>query len=121
VVQRKTRTGLRVEFNSTQLREAVSLRVGLSAATVAALADATSEALTNVAKHSGVDTATVRTTVTEHGLVVSILDHGCGFDTGSIRPGIGLTQSIQGRLAGLAVLRGSTARLGRDVRRACDR
>jgi signal transduction histidine kinase len=100
-VQRKTSTGLHVEFNSTQLRDAVQLRVSLPAAAVEALADATGEALTNVAKHAGVDTATVRTTVTGHELVVSILDQGCGFDPADVSQGIGLVHSIVDRTAGV--------------------
>ncbi|WP_194905386.1 sensor histidine kinase [Catenulispora rubra] len=99
VVQGKTRIGLRVDFNSTQLREAAQLRSTLPAAIVTALAEATGEALTNVAKHSGVDTATVRATLTEHEIVISVLDHGCGFDARTVRPRIGLSHSITDRLA----------------------
>ena len=99
VIQNRVRTGLRVEFNSTQLREAAQLRSTLPAGLVTALADATGEALTNVAKHSGLATATVRATLTEHEVVISILDQGCGFDPAAVRHGIGLTRSIAHRIA----------------------
>jgi signal transduction histidine kinase len=101
VVQGKTRTGLRIEFNSTQLREAGQLRASLPSGTVEALADAAGEALANVAKHSGVDVATVRATVSDLELVISVLDQGCGFDPATVRPGIGLTRSIVDRMAGV--------------------
>jgi signal transduction histidine kinase len=65
---------------------------------VEALADATGEALANVAKHAGVDSATVRITVTGRELIVSILDHGRGFDLTTARRGIGLAQSITMRM-----------------------
>jgi signal transduction histidine kinase len=99
VIQNRVRTGLRVEFNSTQLREAAQLRSTLPAGLVTALADATGEALTNVAKHSGLDAATVRATLTEHEVVISILDQGCGFDPQTVHHGIGLTRSITHRIA----------------------
>jgi signal transduction histidine kinase len=98
VVERQTHTGLRIEFNSTQLKDAMRARVGLPGRTVEALADATHEALTNVAKHAGVDTATVRATVADQEIVISVLDHGCGFDPATAHRGIGLDTSIHRRM-----------------------
>lgn len=98
VVQLWARTGLRVDFNSTQLHDAVDWRKKLRAPLVEALADATGEALANVAKHAGVDSATVGVTVTDGELIVSILDHGRGFDQTTARRGIGLDQSITMRM-----------------------
>lgn len=102
VVQARIRTGLRIEFNSTRLRDAGPLRAALPAEAVEALADATGEALTNVAKHSGVDAATVRAEVAGDEVVVSVLDQGCGFDPATSRRGIGLTRSILERMAGVS-------------------
>jgi signal transduction histidine kinase len=101
VVQRWARTGLRVDFNSTQLHDALDWRKNLTVSLVEALADATGEALANVAKHAGVDSATVRITVTDRELIVSILDHGRGFDQTTARRGIGLAQSITMRMNGV--------------------
>jgi len=66
---------------------------------IAALTGAAHEALTNVAKHAGVGTATMRIGLSEDTLVLSVLDHGCGFDPKTARQGIGLRESIQGRMA----------------------
>lgn len=107
VVERQARTGLRVEFNTTQFKDAVQGRPALPGPAQEALADAMHEALTNVAKHSGVHTATVRATVTGSDLVLSILDHGRGFDPTTARHGIGLDHSICRRLKDA----GGTARI----------
>lgn len=54
------------------------------------------EALTNVARHSGVDEVTVRLWGTDAVLGVQIEDHGAGFD-----PGTALARGTTGGLAGL--------------------
>jgi GAF domain-containing protein len=54
------------------------------------------EALTNVARHSGVDRVTVRLWATDIVLGVQIEDHGAGFDPGAV-----LGHSSSGGLAGL--------------------
>jgi signal transduction histidine kinase len=99
LVQRNARTGLRVELNGSRLRDAPQLRAALRPDFVDAVADATQEALTNVAKHAGVDTAVVRADVTERELTVTILDQGRGFDPESVSRGTGLARSIRARIA----------------------
>lgn len=96
---RKTREGLLIEFNGSQLRQARQWRAELTPAMVEALVDATAEALTNVRKHAGVDTATVRATIADQALTVTILDHGQGFNEATVRHGIGLDRSIPERIA----------------------
>lgn len=101
LVQRNTSTGLRVELNGSQLREDHRWRTALRPEIVDAVVDATQEALTNVAKHAGVDSAVVRAGAAGGVLTVSVLDHGRGFDPGTARRGIGLDQSIRARIAEL--------------------
>jgi signal transduction histidine kinase len=98
VVERKARTGLRVEFNDAGLRQAAALAARLPPAVVEALADATQEALTNVAKHSGIDSATVRTEITDTQVRVTVLDQGKGFDPAATCPGLGVQRSIHERI-----------------------
>lgn len=111
VVQEKARSGLRVEFNEAGLRAADQLRGQLSPATVDAVAGAVREALTNVTKHAAVDTVVVRATLTADQLIVSVLDHGIGFDPSSIAtnpcPSVGLAQSVRARINEI----GGTARI----------
>ncbi|WP_148085102.1 sensor histidine kinase [Streptomyces sp. 2132.2] len=71
-----------------------------------ALAAAVGEALNNVRRHAGTDTAFVTATAgTEDGTVeVTVADRGAGFDsraTGRDGPGTGLRRSVHGRLAGI--------------------
>ncbi len=70
----------------------------LPEATVA-LADAVRETLRNITKHAGTPTAVVRVDASDGGVVVTVRDQGRGFDTGTIGPGFGVSQSINGRLA----------------------
>jgi signal transduction histidine kinase len=99
LVQRKAKIGLQVEWNNTQLREGGRWRYTLRPEMIAAIVDATGEALTNVEKHAGVDTAVVRASVGERELTVSVLDHGCGFDLALVHRGVGLDTSIRARIA----------------------
>jgi signal transduction histidine kinase len=99
LVQRNARTGLRVELNGSQLRDARDLRAALSPELVDAVVDATQEALTNVAKHAGVDTAVVRAGLNAHDLTVSVLDQGRGFDPDQVCRGTGIERSIRTRIA----------------------
>ena len=99
LVQRNARIGLRVELNSTQLRDAQPLRAALRPELVDAVVDATQEALTNAAKHSGVDTVVVRAGATATALTVSVLDQGCGFDPEHVERGTGIERSIRSRIA----------------------
>ncbi|MCU1454600.1 MAG: liaS [Acidimicrobiales bacterium] len=71
----------------------------LQPAVVHALADATREALRNVAKHAETNCAVVRADGAEGGVRVTVRDHGVGFDADSTGPGFGLSQSVHARLA----------------------
>lgn len=99
LVLRNARTGLRVEVNDSQLRDARAVRDALPGELVGAVVDAAQEALTNVGKHAGVSTAVLRAGVTGRELVVSVLDHGRGFDPASVSHGTGIERSIRGRIA----------------------
>jgi signal transduction histidine kinase len=63
-----------------------------------ALLAATHEALTNVAKHAGVDRASVRAAMEEGAVVITVTDRGRGFDLAATPAGVGLTQSVRSRL-----------------------
>lgn len=66
---------------------------------VAAVAGAVSEALTNAAKHSGAERATVFVESDDDGgLFCSVKDDGAGFDPAAVPEGMGLTSSIRGRV-----------------------
>ncbi len=94
---RAARDGLHVELNYATLRgPAIPGALGLQRST--ALAGAISEALTNVAKHAATTTAVLRLTATPTTLTVTILDQGRGFDPATQPEGIGLRQSIRGRI-----------------------
>jgi signal transduction histidine kinase len=99
LVQRHARTGLRVEFNAQQLLRSGEARACLPDAVSEAVTEAVGEALTNTAKHACTDTAVLCAVLTEEALVVSVLDHGVGFDAGCTRQGVGLRHSIHGRIA----------------------
>lgn len=88
--------GLSVEFNIAQLRD---LGDSMSPAVVDALAGAVHEALTNVARHSGVNHAVLHVAATDDEIVASVLDHGRGFGTGGPATGIGIRDSIRRRVA----------------------
>jgi len=87
------RRGLRVEVHDT------GLEFRPNQAGVAALCDATHEALVNIAKHAGVDRAVVSARSTGNAVEVTVRDQGSGFDLLAPPPGFGLRQSIEGRLA----------------------
>lgn len=96
LAQRKGATGLIVELNVAQLREAA---VELPAESTSALVDAAHEALTNVSKHAGVTHASVRARVAVDRVELTVTDRGSGFDPAAPRPGLGISESIVGRLA----------------------
>lgn len=98
LVCQRTGAGLHVELNIAQLCDSDQWRARLPADTAAALVDAAYEALTNVAKHSGVAEAIVRASVSDRELTVSVLDQGCGFDPDHVQRGVGLTESIGSRI-----------------------
>ena len=69
-----------------------------AAAVAAALRDACNEALTNAAKHAGVDAAAVRVEAVRGGVQITVRDRGVGFDP-TTDVGFGTTESITRRLA----------------------
>lgn len=108
--------GLRVEVNTASLAAAGNPQDALAPAQVAALVEATREALTNVVKHAGTDVATVRVTYGPTGLTVTVVDAGVGFE-GEPESGSGLRRSIIGRLTevGGSVLIESAAGEGTSI------
>jgi signal transduction histidine kinase len=98
LIRDRAELGLQIQFNGTQLLELGETRGCLAPAAVRALVDAAGEALTNVAKHSGTTSALMRVSVIDDRLAVSVLDHGRGFDVATAPRGLGLRESIVGRL-----------------------
>jgi signal transduction histidine kinase len=98
LVARAARDGLRVEFNYATLRGPAVLGA-LDAQRSTALAGAVSEALTNVVKHAATASAVLRLATRSGALVVTVLDHGRGFDPATQPEGMGLKESIRGRVA----------------------
>jgi signal transduction histidine kinase len=70
----------------------------LPSAVVEAITQAVKEALNNVAKHARTREAWVVASGQENGVVVSVADHGCGFDTTATRPGLGIARSLYDRM-----------------------
>ncbi|MBV9379349.1 MAG: hypothetical protein JO242_01585 [Streptosporangiaceae bacterium] len=66
---------------------------------VAALADATREALNNVASHAGTEECWLTLIVDGAGVTVRVVDRGRGFDSASRPPGFGLRRSLTERMA----------------------
>jgi hypothetical protein len=72
----------------------------LPAPVAQALAGATAEALENVVRHSGADTATVHSAQSGRAVTVTITDRGHGFDPAAVpAERFGLRESITGQLA----------------------
>ena len=104
--------GLRVHLHCADVP------VDLPHEVVRALTDACREALNNVVRHAGVDQAWVTARGLEPAqpddgparpgsVSVTIADRGAGFDSRSVRPGLGLRESIDGRMTevgGIAVV-----------------
>jgi signal transduction histidine kinase len=78
LVARAARDGLPVEFNHATVQGS-GILARLEPQQSDALAGAVSEALTNVVKHAATASAVVRLAATPGTLVVTVLDHGCGF------------------------------------------
>jgi signal transduction histidine kinase len=98
LVTRAARDGLHVEFNHATLRRSAVLGA-LDPQRSAALTGAVREALTNVAKHAATTSAVLRLTASPTALVVTVLDRGCGFDPVTQPEGMGLHESIRGRIS----------------------
>jgi len=86
--------GLHVEMIVTELTHEQT-----DPTTVAALTEATREALTNVLKHSGVKEVVVRALSEDEGTKITVRDQGKGFDASSNQRGFGIDNSILSRLA----------------------
>jgi signal transduction histidine kinase len=98
LVARAARDGLHVELNYATLRGPAVLDE-LGPQRGAALVGAVSEALTNVVKHAATASAVLRLAATPAALTVTVLDHGRGFDPLTQPEGMGLKESIRGRIA----------------------
>jgi len=100
LAQRRSASGLRVEFNASDLIRASArpVRRAVPLELTEAVASAVGEALTNTAKHAGVSTAVLRATLTDRELTVSLLDRGTGFDPTAVTAGVGLRESITARI-----------------------
>lgn len=81
-----------------------------------ALVGAASEAVTNAAKHAGVPTVRVLVDYDHPTVTISIRDHGPGFDTTTMRPSVGWTSSIEGRMNDI----GGTADLRTSPGNGCE-
>lgn len=93
VADQQAAVGLRVDLNTAGMDGAAP-----PAAVTMALVDAAREALTNVRKHAGVDCAVLRAAPAEAGVMVTVLDHGRGFDPAAVTAGLGLRESLGARL-----------------------
>jgi len=98
LADRHTRAGLRVDLHDGLLRQAPAWRAGLAPEMIEAILGATDEALTNVAKHAGASRAVVRAEPTAAGVLVTVVDHGSGFDPAGPSTGLGVRESIRARL-----------------------
>lgn len=96
VVRDQALRGMRVELNGVGLLGHESGQP-MPVETIDAVCGAVREAVTNAGKHAGVDTVVVRAAF-DHGgehLVVSIVDHGVGFDPSTeTGAGLGLRRSV---------------------------
>ncbi|MDP9075301.1 MAG: ATP-binding protein, partial [Actinomycetota bacterium] len=83
-----------------------------------ALIGAIGEAMTNAAKHGAASAVTVYVEPEGSGVFAAVHDDGCGFDPRQAVEGVGLTNSIRGRVAdaGGRVELESRPGLGTEVR-----
>jgi signal transduction histidine kinase len=93
VVAAATDAGLQVEANMAGLRADP-----LAREVIEAVAGAVTELLTNVRKHAGTTRAVLRAVSEASGVIVTVLDHGCGFDPLTAAQGIGLRESVMARI-----------------------
>ena len=92
VVDRFSRRGLRVELVTAEFGDDPHPLV------TTALCDAAGEALTNVAKHAGVDRVVIRLAGVSDGIRVTVRDHGKGYDTSRNDAGFGQQHSMRDRM-----------------------
>jgi signal transduction histidine kinase len=95
LIAEKTTAGMSIDFESDPTE------LSLGAAVVAALVEASREALTNVTKHAGTASASIRVTAVDGGVTVEIRDAGRGYDAAATAAGTGQSRSIRERLAGV--------------------
>ncbi|GAA0264663.1 hypothetical protein GCM10009527_070880 [Actinomadura nitritigenes] len=72
---------------------------GVPDAVAGALLGACHEALTNVIKHAGTDRAVLGAAMEDGAVVVTVVDQGRGFDPAARPRGLGLSRSVEGRVA----------------------
>lgn len=65
---------------------------------VVALAGAVGEALTNAVRHGGASGVTVFVEPTDEGVFCSVNDDGSGYDPTAVEEGVGLRESVRGRI-----------------------
>jgi len=95
VIERQVAAGMRVELNAAELGSGAR---PLSGDVSEAFAGAVNEALTNVRKHAGVNRAVIRVAPERGGVLVSVLDHGCGFGPERVHTGLGIPESLIKRM-----------------------
>lgn len=89
----KAALGPRVHHSSDAVPQQLPCQV------VTATAKGVREALNNVVKHAGTKEAWVTATGEPDGsIVVAVVDRGYGFDTATVRPGLGIAQSLRQRI-----------------------
>ncbi|MEN3306018.1 MAG: hypothetical protein V7603_2220 [Micromonosporaceae bacterium] len=103
--------GLRVDLVTADLDG-----VGVTRARHDALCGATSAALSNVRRHSGVARVTVRLDRVDTGVQIVVRDHGQGFPADGSRFGFGIRESILARLREVGGRAGVEAAPGRGTR-----
>jgi len=96
VVSAHTAAGLTVELYAGCAHPPVS------AAAVEALAGAAGEALANVRKHAGVGHAVVSVMAERGGVLVTVVDNGCGFDPAQAGGGVGIRHCLHARMGQVA-------------------
>ena len=106
--------GLRVELNTAGIADMTDGLLAPEA--VRALADAVYEALTNVREHAGVGRAFVHAELEDETVIVTVVDRGCGFDTGQVTSGYGLRKVIGDRVSQVGGRVTVTSRIGDGTR-----
>ena len=104
-----------VSAATTRRLPVIALLLGMVSA--AALAGAAGEAMTNAAKHGNAGAVTLYVELDDDAVFVSVKDDGAGFDVEGAEAGIGMSQSITGRIEAVGGRVGwrSTAPHGAEV------